>query len=213
MVHSQVLFSPKNAEEAVGILGGRIRTNNFNFDFSGSPYMNDEFSSGEIYYNNQWHFTDIPVRYNIFNDEIEYKKEDKNTIYALKPDTLFNMIIISADTLIVDFYEKNKEIKSGFFKLLNDGEVSLLVKMEVEFIEAQAETTHEMAMPAKFHKKMDQYYVRKQGQVPQMVKNLKKLIESLENHHEELNAYIKQEKLSGRKEKDLKQLIHYYNTL
>jgi hypothetical protein len=213
MVHAQEFISTKNIEEAINMLGGRICTNNFNFIYDGSPNLNDEFVNGEIFHNNQWRYMDIPIRYNIFNDEIEYKPKDKERIYALKPDTLFNMIIIPEDTFIVSLHEKDKGIKPGFFKLLANGKAALLVKMEVEFKEAQSATTHKMAMPAKFLKKPDKYYVKKQGELPINVKNVKKLIEQLGNHQDELTTYAKKEKLSGKKEKELKQLIYYYNSL
>ena len=212
-VHAQGNLVPKNVEDAIITLGGRIRTNSFNFVYDGSPFLNEVFEYGEIFYNNEWRFMDIPIRYNILNDEIEYKRPDKETIYALEADTLFNMIIIPEDTFIVSLYEKDMKIKPGFFKLIASGKATLMIKMELEFKEATSETTHEMAMAARFIKKPDQYYIKKQGHLPEIVKNVKKLIEHLGNHQDKLTTYAKEEKLSGKKEKNLKQIVDYYNSL
>lgn len=211
--YAQGNLTSKNIEDAVVTLGGRIRTNSYNFIYVGSPYQNEEFLYGEIFYDNQWRFRDIPMRYNIMFDEIEYKRPDKETIYALEADTLFDMIVISEDTFVVALYEKDMKIKPGFFKPVANGNAALLIKMEVEFKEATSETTHEMAMSARFIIKPDQYYIKKQGHPAEYVKNIKKLIEHLGNHEEEMTAYAKEKKLSSKKENDLKQLIEYYNSL
>ena len=201
-----------NVDDAIANLGGRIRTNPFNYVYDGSPYLKDEFLYGEILFNHEWRFTNIPVRYNILFDEMEYKRPDKETIYSLGADTLFDMIYIPEDTFVVSLYEKEMKIIPGFFKLITPGSAALLIKMEVEFREATSETTHEMAMDARFVNNPDQYFVKKAGQPAEYVKNIKKLISHLGNHEEELTTFYKEHKLSSKKEKDLKQIIDYYNS-
>lgn len=204
-------YTARNAEDAVSILGGRICNRNFNFEFDGSPYMHDEFIPGAIYYNGEDGFLDVPIRYNIFFDEMEYKQPEKERIYALKPDTLFNMIIILEDTFVVSKYKRENEIARGYFKSHAQGEIALLVKLEIEFREAQKETTHEMAMAARFMKKPDQYYIKLPGGPAHRIKNTKTLIADLGSHDSELTNYAKEHKLSGKKEEDLLELITYFN--
>jgi hypothetical protein len=212
LVYAQENYVPKNLEDAISLLGGRIRTNSFNFVYDGSPYLNEEFLYGELFYNHELKFINIPIRYNILYDEIEYKRPDKETTYSLGADTLFDMIYIPEDTFIVALYEKDMKMVPGFFKLVTSGNATLLIKMEVEFREATSETTHEMAMDARFINKPDQYFIKKTGQPAEYVKNVKKLISQLGNHEEELANYSKKNKLSSKKEKDLQQLIDYYNS-
>lgn len=200
-------------DDALSNLGGRIRSNPFNYIYDGSPYRNEEFLYGEIWYNHEWKFINIPLRYNIMYDEVEYKKPDKETVYSLVADTLFDMIYIPEDTFVVALYEKDAKIVPGYFKLITDGNTILLGKMEVEFMEATSETTHKMAMDARFVNKPNQYYVKKEGQPAEYVKNAKKLINFLGDHGEELSIYVKDQKLSHKRENDLKQLIDYYNSL
>jgi hypothetical protein len=188
-----------NVDDVVANLGGRIRTNPFNYVYDGSPYLNDEFLYGEILYNHEWRFVNIPM-------------PDKETIYSLGADTLFDMIYIPEDTFIASIYEKEMKIIPGFFKLITTGNATLLIKMEVEFREATSETTHQMAMDARFINQPDQYFVKKAGQPAEYVKNIKKLINHLGNHEEELTTFSKEHKLSSKKEKDLKQIIDYYNS-
>jgi hypothetical protein len=206
-------YTARNAEDAVAILGGRICNSNFNFEFDGSPYLQDEFIPGAIYYKGQDGFLDVPIRYNIFFDEIEYKEPEKERIYALKPDTLLNRIIILEDTFVVASYQKVDKLIRGFFRSHVIGEISLLVKMEIEFREAQSETTHKMGVPARFMKKPDHYYLKLPAQPARPIKNTRNLISELGSHQEELSGYIKEHKISVKKDKDLAELITYFNSL
>jgi len=210
---AQENYTIGTVDDAASNLGGRIRSNPFNYLYDGSPYRNEEFLYGEIWYNHEWKFINIPLRYNIMYDEMEYKKPDKETVYSLVADTLFDMIYIPEDTFVVALYEKDTKIVPGYFKLITDGNTTLLGKMEVEFMEATSETTHKMAMDARFVNKPNQYYVKNDGQPAEYVKNAKKLINFLGKHTEDLSLYVKEHKLSHKREKDLKQLIDYYNSL
>lgn len=210
---AQSQYKSHDIVEAVATLGGRICNGNFNFSFDGSPYLADQFALGEIYYNGQDKFTAVPIRYNIFYDEMEYRELDKERIYALKPGEAFDKIIIPEDTFIVAQYKKLNEEKFGFFKIHECGKVSLLVKMDMEFKEAQGETTHEMAQPARFVRKSDEYYLKMPDQPAILIKNAKKMISSLNDHEEELETYQKTHKISGKKEEDLIRLVTYYNSL
>lgn len=209
----QESYTTGTVDDAISNLGGRIRSNPFNYLYDGSPYRYDEFLYGEIWYNHEWKFINIPLRYNIMFDEVEYKRPDKETVFSLNADTLFDMIYIPEDTFVVALYEKEDKIVPGYFKTIIDGNLTLLGKLEVEFMEATAETTHKMAMDARFVNKPNQYYVKKEGQPAEYVKNVKKLINYLEEHAEELSVYVKEHKLSHKRENDLKQLVDYYNSL
>ena len=107
------------------------------FDYEGSPYDNNIFVKGDIYYDINQRFPDIPMRYNIFNDEMEFKMEGQETIYAIQPDKKIQKIIIPEDTFVVAEYQKKGKITPGFFKVLAIGEIDLLAKYQVDFKEEQ----------------------------------------------------------------------------
>lgn len=213
IVHAQESFSPGNIEADILKMGGRIVTKNPNLVYDGTPYLNEDFIYGEILSCNHRQYSNLPLRYNIYSDEIEYKHLETNRIFAFHPDTVFICITISEDTFIVSHIDAEGISKDGFFNRLVNGNTSLLVKYNMDFKEAQAASTHKIEMPALYVRKPNEYYFTKDGSIPIKIKNVKKLIEILGDHSDELTAYSKSKKISGKHQEDLRQLIVYYNSL
>ena len=51
--------------------------NNGYRDFDGTPYLNDNFIPGEVIINNSIRIEDVPLRYNIFSNRIEFRNKQK----------------------------------------------------------------------------------------------------------------------------------------
>jgi len=183
------------------------------FDFEGSPYDKDIFVKGDIYHGNNKLFQDIPMRYNIFHDEIEFKLEGQETIYAIIPYNKTQKIRIEKDTFVVAKYQKKGKIIPGFFKVLVTGEIDLLAQYQVDFKEEQPAKALVLPEPAKFIRKDDEYYIQINGDIAQKISNIKKLIELIGDHKNELSDYAKKEKISVGNESELIQFISFYNSL
>jgi hypothetical protein len=67
-------------------------------DIEGTPYLNEEFIDGAIYYDGKYRIPSIPLRVNLYNDAMEYK--DKNTILAVAKPERIDKIIIDDQTFI-----------------------------------------------------------------------------------------------------------------
>lgn len=213
MLNAQILYQPRNILEAIDMVNAREKSPKANNDYEGSPYMYDEFKEGLIYYDDKYSYNDVPLRYNIYTDEIEFDYKEKNLIYAFFPRPKINRVIIKEDTFVVAMYEDGNTVKPGFFIARSSGNINLLVKPEVEFTEAQPETPFLMAQPAKYHRTSDKYYLQKSGENAVLVKKTKDILKILEDHHKAISAYIKQEHISAKNEEDLQQLVKYYNSL
>jgi len=183
------------------------------FEYEGTPYNKDIFIKGDIYYDNNWRYTDVPLRYNIFNDEMEFKIEGRETIYAIEPDKKIQKIIIEEDTFVISDYEEKGKIITGFFKTLTTGKIDLLARLQVEFKEEQPAKAMFDPEPAKFTRRADQYYIKINGDIAQKISNTKKLIGLIGDHKNELSEYAKKEKISAGNESELIQFISFYNSL
>ena len=213
MVYAQDNYTAKDIKEDIVGIGGRLKTKGLGITYEGSPYLNDDYMSSEIYCNNQSKYLEVALRYNVFTDEMEFKHIDSGKIFTFKPNNSFYMIIIAEDTFIVSSYEKEKNTLLGFFKLVAMGKATLLTKYEMEFEEAHAATTHSVETDAKFKKAKDTYYLKMEDGPAVKIGSAKKLIECFGNHKNELSSYIKNEKISTKKENELKQLVDYSNSL
>ena len=57
-------------------------------DIEGTPYLDDEFIKGTVYTTSKQKIIDIPVRYNIYNDNLEFKSPEAKILAVSKPETL-----------------------------------------------------------------------------------------------------------------------------
>jgi len=208
-----IYYLNKEILETLDNLAWRNSAEAPSFDYEGSPYNSDIFVKGDIYYDINWRFPNIPLRYNIFNDEMEFKMEDQETIYAIVPDKRIQKILIQEDTFVVAEYQEKTKVIPGFFKVLATGEIDLLAKFQVDFKEKQPAKALVLPEPAKFIRKDDQYYIRINGNITQKISSIKKIIELIGDHKNELSDYSKKEKISAGNESELIQFISYYNSL
>ena len=179
-------------------------------EIQGSPYLDEEFKVGEVYYKGKYKVTDLPLRYNLYNDEIEYK--DNNAPMAIAQPDKIDKVIIGKDIFI--YIKKNSLHKvSGFVRIWNDEYPSILTKMKVAFFEKEPPKAIVESKPARFERKHDIHYLMKSPDEIEKIKSVKKLIQSLGNHEKELTDFAKKEKISVRKPEELAKLLNYYQGL
>lgn len=177
---------------------------------NGSPYLDDTYVSGVITYANRNH--NVPMRYNIFQDLIEYQQGGKALV--LDPNATIKKVSFGSSTFVPLPYEANGKSKFGYFVVLDSGKVTLFARKKVVFLAAKKGGALDGSdQPAEYKKSADTFYYRiGDGELLQ-VENIKSLIASLPDKQEELTSYAKKEKISARKEKEIIQFIQYYNSL
>jgi hypothetical protein len=192
----------KQAEKAMG---------NTPSNAIGTPYLNDSFANGEVRFHKGNHSV-VPVRYNIHDDWIEYQQN--NQTYILDADNRIKEVKIGEDIFVVEKYKSKGSIKYGYFKLLDSGRVTLLSKQVVIFKDYQeAKALESASSPAKYTRAPDQFFLKIGEGELKKVDRLKEMIEAFPDKHEELTAFAKKEKISPRKEDEVRKLVGYYNSL
>lgn len=177
----------------------------------GSPFLDAAFVPGEIITQNM-RFDGIPMRYNIFNDQIEFKQN--NSSYILAPETRIKQVHIGPNTFIAEEHEVKGKLKLGFLTLLDSGKVSLMAKKIVVYNPKTEPTAlAPLSSPAKFTRTQDIFYYKIGNAPVSQVFSLKDLIKSLPGKQDEVNQFARKEKISVKKEEELLKLIRYYNSL
>ena len=180
-------------------------------NYDGSPYLSEEFVSGEVH-DSKKKFTGLLLRYNIFNDNIEFMQ--KGTTYALYAEPRIVKVLLGNEVYVVENYETKGKITPGYFARLDSGKVTLLVKKIVRFTEEQEpKALQAAATPAKFTRVADVFYYRIGNAETSKVGSLKSFIDSLPDKKEDVSNYAKKEKLGTKNESDLVKLVKYYNSL
>lgn len=177
----------------------------------GSPYLKDDFVKGKVYTFNR-DFNDVPMRYNIYNDYVEFTQDNKT--YILDPEPRIKELNFDNKTFLVFKYEYKGKSKHGYLELLDTGKVMLLAKKTMLYREWQpAKALESGPTPAKYTKTGDIYFYKiGDGEVTR-VEGLKTMIESFPDKQTELTAFAKKEKLGAKDAEDLKKLLKYYNSL
>lgn len=196
------LFTFTVASAQVSATGGEA--------IDGTPYINDAYVEGVIYYASKNHTA--PIRYNAFQDLIEYQQNGQAVV--LDPSTVIKKVIIGTSTFVPLKYEFNGKSKLGYFQMLDSGKVTLYAKKKVIFLPARKGGALDGSdQPAHYKRSPDVFYYKTGDGALQEVESIKSMIANLPDKQEELTQFAKKEKISPRKEKEIIQFVQYYNSL
>jgi hypothetical protein len=180
-------------------------------EFEGSPYLNVQFVPGQIVSSGK-RYTAVPIRYNIFNDQMEFQQNDLT--YALYPEARISKVIVADETYVVEKYDIRGKMDYGYLTRLDSGKLTVFAKKVVRFTEKQeAKALESSGKPAKFTRAADMYYYKVGNGEVIKAGSLKSFIESLPDNQSQVAEFAKKEKLSTKNEEDLRKLSGYYNGL
>ncbi len=180
------------------------------YPIEGTPYSDDEFVKGIIYHHHGSQSAEM--RYNIYDDRIEYKGKD-TVIMVVGPDKLIKKIVIGDQTLVVELYEEKGKKALTYFIRQDSGKMSMLTKKTISLKPPQFGKPIEGDIPAKYVRMPDTHFYKIDNGPLVKILNTKKLIEELPDHKAEMEAFVKKEKISANKPKELAQFSKYYNSL
>lgn len=179
-------------------------------EIQGSPYLNDEFQLGEVYYDGKYKISQLPLRYNLYNDEIEYK--EKNAIMAFADPNNIDKVVIEDQVFIYIKHGKKSEV-SGFVQMWHDKLPTVLTKMKIDFLNQEEAKPYVEPKPDRFERGYSKHYLMKCLHEIERIVSIKKLIKSLGAHQAELSAFAKKEKISSSDPEELAMLLNYYHEL
>jgi hypothetical protein len=181
-------------------------------DIKGSPYLNDEFIEGAVFTTSKTQYVGVPLRYNIFNDQVEFRSPDGLVQALAAPEVVEK---IEMGELLLEFipYINVKKIRRGFFTVLEKGNVSLYARHRVVFERAKEPGAYQDAEPARFVKRADEYFLRVGMEPAQIVAKIKDLQSIFPEHKQEVSDFIKKNEVKSNHSETLKELVQYYNSL
>jgi hypothetical protein len=178
----------------------------------GSPNLNDNFIEGSVFDTLKTVYVDVPLRYNIYNDEIEFQMGD-GPVQALAVPEIIEKIEMGNYHLEYIPYIVSKKVQYGFCFLLEKGDVSLYCRQRVIFEEAKQPAAYEDARPARFTRRPDEYYIRFGGEAATLIANKCSLKALFPDHPGEMAKYLKKNGVKMNDPESLKALVRFYNGL
>lgn len=179
-------------------------------NIDGSPYLNDEFIAGTVFTTSKLQYVDVPLRYNIFNDDIEFRTNE-NKIMAMATPEIIERVTFGEYEMVYAPFASQKKIKRGFFKVVLKGNISLYARPQILYQQPEEPGAYKEAKPAKFVTKPDTYYFRNGKNEAIKVDKKSEVIDFFPAHNDEVATFIKKNKIKTNKEADLKELVEYYN--
>lgn len=180
-------------------------------NIQGSPYLNNDFINGTIYTSSNEKYANVPLRYNIFNDELEFRTSENKIQAVATPGIIEKVEFGNCKLVYTDYADINNKDK-GYLQQIVDGDASLFVKSEVLFREPKEAAAFKEPEPAKFLNKANTYYIQVGDQIPKKVRGKKEIIELFSGHENEIAQFIKKNKIKPRKSESLVELVNYYNS-
>lgn len=182
-------------------------------DIEGSPYLQDEFVEGSVYTTSKTQYVGLPLRYNVYNEQMEFKTEDGEIRAIAEPETV-EKIEMGNLQLVFAPYSGGRKTRHSYFVVEVDGQASLYRRPEIMFKEATEAGAYKDPEPAQFVRKNDTYYIRV-GNTPAILVSSKKDLETVFSgeYQKEINDFIRKNKVRPRKEESLFELVRFYNSL
>ncbi|WP_320112962.1 hypothetical protein [Draconibacterium orientale] len=181
-------------------------------DIEGSPYFNDEFIKGSIFTYQKIQYNDIPLRYNIYNDEMEFQTPNNQVLSIAAPE-IVDKAVLGENTFSNIPYALGNKVKRAYFILLTEGKLSLYARPEVLYKKPKKAAAYSEPEPAKFEKRPDTYYLRLNQQAAVRIESKKDLQNFFTDHQNKMESFIKKNKIKPGKADKMMELVEYYNSL
>jgi len=179
-------------------------------NIEGSAYLNEQFENGDVLLSNGAKYTNIPLRYNVYNDQIEFRNHS-GKVYNINNPGSIRALSIGSSRFIYTECVRNKKKQNVFAEVISEGKVSLLKHHRLKIQQAKATQTHQESQAPRFVKIPSEFLIKKTDGTTQYVKNEKELLSLLADKRAEIVELIRGERLSVNDEKDLKRIVEFYN--
>lgn len=174
-----------------------------------SMYFND-WAEAEVLLTNGNEITDRLVRYNIYNQQMEFIAGNDTAAFG-DPEEIKFISLDGSEFIFQDFLCED-EIEKGYFEVLVEGECKLLLHRRIayRYVEESADPNSSLVKEQYYLSK--KYFISEKGQAAKLLPNKKKELISMLESDKDIKSYIKENKIKLCNEDDLKSLISYYNS-
>lgn len=152
----------------------------------------------------------IFLRYNMYKDEMEFKKGDKIFYLKKQKDRKVKFKYTNNDYRV---YKHENELK--YFEVHVNDKNMLLSRKIVNFIQAKpAATSYQRDKPADFKREDDKIFLRyEDGSIVEIPSKKKNFYQVFKDKSKDVKSFVKSNKLSIKKLQDIKQIVTFYNSL
>ena len=176
----------------------------------GSEYIDEEFKSALVNGGTQR----FQIRFNAYNNVMEYKKDNENLILIKKDNTLIEFLKGDTYELVSFTDKKGKELVEYLNVIRNAGKVAIYKFEKIIFVEARpAQNTYDTGAPAEYKKASDTYYLKINDSFSELPTKQKEYIKLFPNKEAEIKDFFKTNKINFKNNTDLIKLANFLNSI
>lgn len=176
-------------------------------DIEGNPYFERSFATANI----ENATTGIKSRYNSYTDTVELLTEE--SIFELPRSEKYSRIVFTKAAATLLYVNLSPDTEGYYFELV-PGKYQLLKKMKAEYRAGQkAVNSFTPAIEPRFDNLDPVYYVKYDQKLTKIGKKEKDLLQAFPSHTQEIQQFLKKNRLKLTQESDLIKLVTYLNSL
>lgn len=206
----QSLVSTNGGSNSMGLIDLRNFENSPTIE--GSAYVNDKFLPARIEGVEGIYL----LRYNNVNDDIEYQKDADKIFVLNKSEQKYDITFVGTKNKmrVYDYVDYYGNQTTGFLSEIYSSKISLLKKEKINYIpEKYPKNGYDVLAPAHFERVKDEYYIMEGDKIVSFPKNKKALIEMYPKKEEEINSFLKKNKLSFKDQNDMIGIVSFLSSV
>lgn len=181
-------------------------------DVSGTIFLFDDWIKGTVEQGSKTSYKDVDLKYNTYSDELFFKNpKDGAMLSFVSPATAFSLNVNGKiDIYRNGFPEIDNFNTKSYYQVIFDGGIKLLFKSYKTLI--QVKPYNSTTTEKKF---IDNsvYYILNGNVMTKFKPSRKDFLEIFSSKSNEIDAFIKKEKIDFKQHQDLTKVFVYYNTL
>jgi len=176
-------------------------------DVQGTPYLFDDWLPGSVVTEDGKTYNNLKLKYDIRFSQLIFLNQNDEASGFREPVKMFT---INHMVFTNGFPSVDAQTIAAFYQVLADGKIKLL-KYSKKVIEERQ--TYGATAMEKSYRKMQSYYVFKDGKMTKVRADKKSLLAALPDQAPKLETYIKDNNVNLKDDMGMAQVITYYNTL
>jgi len=181
----------------------------------GSRFLNKEFIQGTMTIVDGTEIPGLGYRYDIYGDEMQFLLNG-DTASITKPLSLRSLQVGEKKFVYDVFQVSENSVAAGYFEVIEEGDIlTILYRREIELEQDAYVTNYGGGGGTKEFKMVEKnsYYLKQDRKTAQKIFKKKDFLNTISDHQAEVKQYMKDHRISVRKQKDLQAVVNYYNSL
>jgi hypothetical protein len=182
-------------------------------DIEGTPFLYEDFEAGSLVTRDSIKHEKLKLRYNIYEDEVEFMSADNKIMIVSSPKEL--LFVNIGDRVFKYFtYFDGKRPRQGYFEVLAEGDCQVLLKREVVLHKGEDAKGYTAPRPPRFARQNDMYYIRFDKQFPTEVSlRRRSILQAFGKNQADIAGFVGDNNLSYGNPADLVKMADFYNRL